>query len=455
MGELDESSRGLGPLDDAEIIRHLVADELMLFISLTDDATIAWISQSCAAMLGRQVEDLVGRNGLEFIHPDDIDVVAATMAEPVRNAEERILAVIRVSHTDGSWVTLEFGGIDLRDQNGQGTFLVWGRSYESAQQLTDFLGSLLGGTDRSHLLDRVLHWCDSLSPYSDSILLLRESSGISCAAASATVPAPLGLDLEVSTDNSPWQQILTSRLFVELNLEELAPALGAQAQQAGYHGAWCAPIAGQHADQADGLVISWRLRAGDMLATHRRHLQETARLSQLALIWSSNHAALLLAATTDSLTGLANRSRLEQAVLESSAAGALLFCDLDNFKALNDQYGHATGDLVLTEFARRLTAAIGPDDTLARVGGDEFALWCPGITELADAMQIGTDLVEAGRRAISAGESTHDLTCSVGVTLARRVMGALDLASILASADEALYQAKADGRNCVRSAKQQ
>lgn len=451
MGGLEEIPGDLGPFGDPEIVRHLVDDSTVLFLALDDEVRISWIGQSCLQILGRRAEDLVGRSGLELIHPDDVHVVAATMAETVRNAEERILAVIRVSHVDGTWVRLEFGGIDLRESGGDGTFLVWGRSYESAQQLTDFLGSLLGGTDLELLLGRVVRWCDSLSPYSASLLLLRGPEGLQCSVASNTLPDGLGLGLAQGGDSGFWERQMLAEAPAEFDLSELTELLGARATRAGLFAVWCAPIPGLEAGKADGLVVSWRLRIGLMLATHRRHLQETARLAQLALLWASNHDALLVAATTDSLTGLANRGRFERAVAESRSDGALLFCDLDRFKALNDEYGHGAGDRVLAEVAQRLSVAVRPVNTLARFGGDEFAVWCPAVTDLAEALEIGSRLVIAGRHEISVGGASQSVTCSVGVTLARQREGRIDLVSAMEDADQALYRAKAARRDCAQS----
>jgi PAS domain S-box-containing protein len=85
-------------------------------------------------------------------------------------------------------------------------------------------------------------------------------------------------------------------------------------------------------------------------------------------------------AQTDLLTGIANRGALFDALrarLEDGPGCALLFCDLDRFKAVNDEHGHAVGDALLTELARRMSDLAGPGDLVARFGGDEFVILCP------------------------------------------------------------------------------
>jgi diguanylate cyclase (GGDEF)-like protein/PAS domain S-box-containing protein len=100
-------------------------------------------------------------------------------------------------------------------------------------------------------------------------------------------------------------------------------------------------------------------------------------------------------ATEDPLTGLPNRGGLIQRLrpaLASNKPVAILFCDLDDFKSINDRYGHRAGDVVLTEVARRLSANVRGDDVVARLGGDEFVVMASGLTE-ASAHQLATQLV--------------------------------------------------------------
>jgi diguanylate cyclase (GGDEF)-like protein/PAS domain S-box-containing protein len=152
----------------------------------------------------------------------------------------------------------------------------------------------------------------------------------------------------------------------------------------------------------------------------------------------------------DPLTGLANRTllrdRLEHAIARSErerGATAVLFIDLDNFKAVNDSYGHAAGDAVLVESARRLHAAVRPGDTVARIGGDEFIALCEHVN--ADsALAVARRLQEALRPSFTAGGVEHQLSASIGVAL-----GDGEPDRLLGDADAAAYRAKAAGRGRV------
>jgi diguanylate cyclase (GGDEF)-like protein/PAS domain S-box-containing protein len=158
-------------------------------------------------------------------------------------------------------------------------------------------------------------------------------------------------------------------------------------------------------------------------------------------------------AVHDPLTGLANRTllrdRLEHALARSEREGiatGVMFLDLDNFKQVNDAYGHASGDAVLVELAGRLRAAVRPADTVARFGGDEFVVVCEAVDEHS-ALALGERLREAIRLPLLVAGAPHELSASIGVALGG---GTPD--GLLARADAALYRAKARGRGRVEIA---
>jgi len=161
---------------------------------------------------------------------------------------------------------------------------------------------------------------------------------------------------------------------------------------------------------------------------------------------------LLRLATQDSLTGLPNRGRMAAVATEALAAAAatqqplsVALIDLDRFKALNDHFGHATGDRVLREFAGIATGSIRAADTLGRWGGEEFLLVLPDTT-LDTAMQI-LDVIR--QKVAQIQFEGWDLHVSISAGLATSGQGAFSLDEILARADVALYKAKNSGRDLV------
>ena len=159
------------------------------------------------------------------------------------------------------------------------------------------------------------------------------------------------------------------------------------------------------------------------------------------------------AATHDDLTGLPNRTELiarVDALLDQSPTGeiALLFIDLDNFKAVNDSLGHGIGDTLLTEMTDRLRAAVGPEDILARFGGDEFIVVLTGVASAErDPVAVAEQLRGALRDAVVVEGTELFVSSSIGVSVNDR--DGVTAADLLRDADAAMYRAKARGRDCV------
>ena len=160
----------------------------------------------------------------------------------------------------------------------------------------------------------------------------------------------------------------------------------------------------------------------------------------------------------DDLTGLLNRSeilrRIERFNREStfpSARTAVLFCDVDNFKEINDAFGHPVGDEVLRILSQRVTSAIRSSDFAARVGGDEILVALPGVHSLDEAIAIAEDLRDFASRRVNVnhGRSVSP-TLSIGVTLDR---GDEPVNVLIERADAAMYRAKESGRNRVVAVK--
>jgi diguanylate cyclase (GGDEF)-like protein/PAS domain S-box-containing protein len=166
--------------------------------------------------------------------------------------------------------------------------------------------------------------------------------------------------------------------------------------------------------------------------TERRHLE-----AQLA------HRAL-----HDPLTGLANRTlladRIDHALARRDSTVALLFLDLDDFKRINDTFGHITGDVVLTELSRRLAAVLRPGDTAARIGGDEFAVLLEDVAGEPEASAIADRVVASLSRPLMLEGGAMVVHVSTGVALSGETSPDGD--TLLRNADLAMYWAKSRGR---------
>jgi diguanylate cyclase (GGDEF)-like protein len=159
----------------------------------------------------------------------------------------------------------------------------------------------------------------------------------------------------------------------------------------------------------------------------------------------------------DAVTQLPNRHCFDQALEEQihhcrrdSEGFSLLYLDLDGFKAINDNYGHGTGDAILAEIAQRLKQAVRDTDIVYRVGGDEFSLLMPGANTPETATQVAGNLLAKVAQPIEFNEHTHTVSTSIGIACYPR--SASNAETLIELADAAMYRAKARGKNCYETA---
>lgn len=159
-----------------------------------------------------------------------------------------------------------------------------------------------------------------------------------------------------------------------------------------------------------------------------------------------------LLSSTDALTGLYNRLQFDRAILEKIAYSnryhssfALLFLDLDKFKAINDSLGHYMGDLLLVEVAKRLKACMRMDDFIARLGGDEFSIILNEAKNKKDINEIAEKIIHTIEQPYSIAGNNILISCSIGVACYPDKEN--DESNLIRHADIAMYHAKVSGRN--------
>jgi diguanylate cyclase (GGDEF)-like protein/PAS domain S-box-containing protein len=159
----------------------------------------------------------------------------------------------------------------------------------------------------------------------------------------------------------------------------------------------------------------------------------------------------------DPVTNLANRAlfsdRVEHALMRAQRGFpdiAVVFIDLDDFKTVNDSLGHAAGDRVLQEVAQRLLIAVRPTDTVARFGGDEFAILLEGITDSPEAADTAVRILQALEIPMEIDGKQVFPRASVGICPVNRESAAPDAAELLRNADVAMYMAKRDSKGSYR-----
>ena len=192
----------------------------------------------------------------------------------------------------------------------------------------------------------------------------------------------------------------------------------------------------------DKLLRGHVLRLEDLVTTRTRGLE--AANQQLRHL-----------ATHDALTGLPNRvlldDRLQQAIAHADRdkrSFALLVCDLDRFKLINDSLGHRAGDELLQEVAQRLTALVRPSDTVARFGGDEFVLIGTSISDAGDAAALAARVMDVLQAPVRI--AAIDIHTSPSIGIAMYPDDGITMQALLAHADAAMYSAKQQGRGNFR-----
>lgn len=157
----------------------------------------------------------------------------------------------------------------------------------------------------------------------------------------------------------------------------------------------------------------------------------------------------------DSLTGLPNRNLMNDrlAVVLAHATRdqeqvAIMFLDLDNFKAINDSLGHETGDRLLQQAAKRIKNSLRQADTVARMGGDEFIVLAPGLRHSDDAGKLAEKLIDLMSQPFKIGDNELYIGCSIGISVFPS--DGTEIKTLLKNADLAMYRAKEIGKNTFK-----
>ena len=390
------------------------------------DGMVHYISPNCERLLGFRADELIGKSGVDNIHPDDIDALVEGLGAQLNDGLDARPFQYRQRCNDGTWVWLEATGRQLPTELGVEAVIVNARDVSERRRAdaaareaesrfrNAFATSPLGIVFAD--LDGRFTWVnDALAQLlgePESRLLemsfadLSTDADVERGAARHAAPAPrrdrvvhLGAALRTR-----------GRLGVD------AAALLAGARRRRRADADAVPGRGHHRAQAP--------RAGP-------HPRRAAR---------SRSRDCSTAPGLREHVDLAWTSRTEDAPV------AVLFGDLDGFKHVNDTLGHDAGDEVLAHVAQRLRTAVRAGDVVARWGGDEFVVLCPTVADVADATAIADRIRVAVEAPFRVGPGRAEIGISVGVALDTG-QPLPDL--LIKDADAAAYRAKVLGRNRV------
>ncbi len=387
--------------------------------------------------------DLSGFNWYKLIHPDDLPLVEAGPAEQAASSPDGQFEIeFRMRHKDGRWVWIQSRGKILERDSAGNPVRMAGMHVDVTERhrVDDALKQAHFAARQNEARFRSLTELSS-DWYWEQDQQFRFTEFVG----NLNVPTHPGL---TSFGKTRWE--IDSLNFSEADweahrqdLRARRPFQNLEVLRSDPNGKplWVS-VSGMPYYADDGKFLGYRGIGRDITA--QKATEET--IKQLAFY--------------DNLTGLPNRQLLLERLKDAISAcrrdhlhAALLYIDLDNFKAVNDSKGHQTGDLLLRQVGARLKLCVREVDTVARMGGDEFVVVLKALSDnpqlaAIQARAVGQKILVALNEPYQLDGHDHQCTPSMGATL----IGGndCDLEQMLNRADLAMYQAKADGRNLLR-----
>jgi len=415
------------------------------------DGTIVHMSAS-ARRLGFDPDVLVGTNGLDLVHPDDVERAVETLFFAQDNPAYWALFPIRLINADDRVVPLDVLAVSQFDDPAVGAATLYCRDASERELADEILDAIAGGAELPEIVALLIRMFDKPTWPIRCAIRYAGTDGQVAVAHDGLPPALTGA---LPSPGSPWEVALRTRQPVVVTaVDDLPAALRHEVADHGFAACWAYPVEdGNFAH--DCCLIVWNGDPYTPAMGQRLVLERVLRLLQLAMQRRDHLAYLEHAAHHDVLTQLANRAqfaeRLQAAFVEdagSSTTGshsvAVLYIDVDGFKAVNDRLGHAAGDRLLRELAARLRDAAGPGALVARLGGDEFAVLITA-DAVVDVATASADRI-IGRVREPGLVRDEDLAVTVSIGIAHGPPSARP-EQLVEAADAALYRAKAGGKN--------
>lgn len=448
MGPLRaQEGEGSRPLAAEQVLHHL--RPLVAVIDQHGVFADAWGAHG--AFLGYRPADLIGRLSLDIVAPEEQEMVATVFSQARERADFSIdmpvpFPLTLVTATGGT-AGVDVSAVAVRNH---GSFQGWVLSFvphSTRSTPTDALEALMRGGS----IDEVLARCaDALvgdrtdSRHLVGCVLSDPSHGRFTRLHGRTISTALRAAVRELMDigDHPWPDVPPQGVSL-FGLDEMPPALADAARADRFEGMIVLPISvdGQPVAALIAFVAPLRRPLPGFV---RQLLDHLAGVTALALAHQRSNDELRRAARRDGLTGVANRRAFDEVVSNGDPALiSVLYIDLDEFKAINDEHGHGCGDRVLIEVARRIGTVCGPSGVVARLGGDEFALVLFGV-DADGARAIAERVVSSVSEPLPEGCGAPTVTASVGLAAGNPHVRVRD---VLGAADRALLSAKRAGRN--------
>ncbi|MCW2725461.1 MAG: hypothetical protein JWN35_2382 [Frankiales bacterium] len=406
--------------NDVRRARALAERASDLALICSPDYVIRYCGPALFEMFGYRADEVIGVSAWTFCHPEDVDELQhhwdTAQAEPGGHTRLEI----RVAHRDGSWRWVEERLTNLLDDPAVGGMVF------NCRDVTDRRAAVEALAASEQLHRSILEAAREgvyVTDMNGRTLFVNARMAELLDQDQATLAAGTIWDF-LDAESTALVRERFARRAMGVQEEYELPISGASG-----HRRWL-QVAGSPLRGPDGAQAGVVAMFSDI--TQRKQLEE--QLRQLALY--------------DTLTGIPNRAlgrdRFEQLKTEHERTGrdfALIKCDVDRFKLVNDAGGHAVGDAVLIAVAQRLREAARDNDTVCRFGGDEFVVLCPGADAYV-ARRVAERLCAAVQAPIDVDGDPVHVSLSIGVAATTEVPPE----TLLHAADTALFSAKARGR---------
>lgn len=436
-------TRGLTPSDDG-FFEAVVETSVDPIVVIDDDFVLLYVSQSITQILDFEPAEYLGKSIVDFLEPSSLTAAVAAIDDLAKLPPdpEWVGAPLRLvlRNADGSPVEVDALARDVIRTGVRG-FVVRLHRAGASQALHDAVDTILEGTE----LEKALWHLAAYAQHRITRTVVTIGLGWTSTGFSRMIGAR-PMDHPTAEDLAAIAAALASGEPVVDIFDDLAPATRRAAIAEGFEACWCAPVLGRDITAA---LIVWYVVPGPPAASFRHTIDRSVNLTRLALEWMDTQRRLAWAVSHDPLTRLTNRTDFYRA-LEASVGTprAVLFCDLDDFKPVNENLGHRMGDRVLTAAAGRIAGAC-EHHTVARLGGDEFGVLMTRIASVDAALAVASRINARFDDPITVEGVRNQLGVTIGVAFDPSGTVASD--QLLEMADRQLRDGKVAGKNLIRS----
>lgn len=421
-------------LDSFSEYVHLLLDAIC---AVDEDSRIIYVSNGAQRVFGYPPEELIGKKMLDFLHPDDHD-----------KTQQSIYTVMQDKQV------MDFENRYIR-KDGQVVHLLWSTSWSDTHKMRlgvarditrikvaeAMQNSLIAISDTAHRTNGIKQICQQILFHLDTHLAI----------------ATFGITVSELNDER-WQTVFESvggcmTMLTKELLFRIAGENDIALETVDGKVMLMVPLVFE--DESEGIMAlalmdeDYSLNENDRALLTFTALQVATAIERHQRFERLQHLALY-----DALTGLPNRElfqdRVQRSLLRAKREQnhfALMYLDLDKFKAANDTFGHAAGDHLLKETARRITECVRETDTVVRFGGDEFVVLLDNIENRQGALNVAEKIRLVLCEPYEWQRHVIELSVSIGISLFPDQ--GEQITQLIAAADEAMYKAKKRGKNCI------